>query len=102
MKCKEEDSLAWKDFAIFDKALKLSWVKRLCLREPVDAPWKYIPKFLLRNVVGVELFNCNYHYKRLALNENLPSFDKEIILHWQEILSTLVSCRYKTYLGHFR
>ena len=72
----------------------------------------------------MELLNYNYDYKRLALNENLLSFYEDIVLHWQEItstvpqnkrdvlsqniwnnrfitvdkkiLSTLVSCRYKT------
>jgi len=35
----------------------------------------------------LELFNCNYDYKRLKLDENLPSFYKQIILYWQEISS---------------
>ena len=50
-----------KDFSLFDKALKLNWVKRLC--SDSDAPWHYIPKSLLADVGGVELFKCNYDYK---------------------------------------
>ena len=50
-----------KDFSLFDKALKLNWVKRLC--SDSDAPWQYIPKSLLADVGSTELFQCNYDYK---------------------------------------
>ena len=46
-----------KDFSLFDIALKLNWVKRLCSNS--DAPWQYIPKSLL-----AELFKCNYDYNK--------------------------------------
>ena len=39
---KESDgSLSMKDFVLFDKALKLTWAKRLC--SDSDALWKYVP-----------------------------------------------------------
>ena len=37
------------------KALKLNRVKRLCSNS--NAPWQYLPKLLLANVGGTELFN---------------------------------------------
>ena len=55
---KTAGGLDMKDFSLFDKALKLNWVKRLCSNS--DAPWQYIPKSLLANVGGTELFKCNY------------------------------------------
>ena len=45
-----------KGFTLFDKALKLNWVKRLCPNS--DAPWQYIPKLLFANVGGTELFKA--------------------------------------------
>ncbi len=74
-----------KVFAIFDKALKLNWVKRLCSDH--DAPWKYISTSLLANVGGTFLFQCNYDCKLLCLSEQLPRFYKDIIVHWQKIAS---------------
>jgi len=41
VKKKSDGSLSMKDFVLFDKALKLTWVKRLC--SVSDAPWKYVP-----------------------------------------------------------
>ena len=76
-----------KDFSFFDKALKLTWVKRLC--SGINAPWKYIPTYFLANVGGTELFNCNYDTKLLNLDKHIPSFYKQVISYWQEInLST--------------
>ena len=72
-----------KDFSLFDKALKLNWVKRLCSNS--DAPWQYIPKSLLANVGGTELFKCNYDYNLLDLDNHLPAFYKQIIFYWQDI-----------------
>ena len=45
LKSKDKGGLDMKDFVIFDKVLKLNWVKRLCSSDHLDAPWKYIPKF---------------------------------------------------------
>ena len=39
---KTAGGLDMKDFSLFDKALKLNWVKRLCSKS--DATWQYIPK----------------------------------------------------------
>ena len=62
-----------------DKALKLSWVKRLCSNS--DAPWQYIPKSLLIDVGGTELFKCYYDYNLLDLDNHLPAFYKQIIFY---------------------
>jgi len=42
IKKKSDGGLGMKDFVLFNKASKLTWVKRLC--SDSDAPWKYIPK----------------------------------------------------------
>ena len=55
IKTRQEGGLQMKDFALFNKALKLNWVKRLCSNS--DAPRQYIPKSLLANVGGPELSN---------------------------------------------
>jgi len=75
-----------KDFTLFDKALKLYWVKRSCSNS--DAPWQYIPKLLLANVGGTELFKSNYDYNLLDLENHLPAFYKQIIVYWQDIETT--------------
>jgi len=72
-----------KDLSLFDKALKLYWVKRLCSYS--DAPWQYIPKSLLANVGSTELFKCNYDYNLLDLDNHLPAFYKQIIFYCQDI-----------------
>ena len=82
---KTAGGLNMRDFSIFDKALKLNWVKRLCSNS--DAPWQYIPKFFLAGVGGTELFKCNYDYKLLDF-ENLPDFYKQVISYWQDIAAT--------------
>ena len=80
---KHTGGLGMRDFSIFDKALKLNWVKRLCSNS--EAPWQHIPKLLLAGVGGTELFKCNYDYKLLDLDKNLPEFYKQIIHYWQDI-----------------
>ena len=72
-----------KDFVLFDKALKLIWVKRLCSNS--DAPWKYIPNSFLSTVGGTELFQCNHSYNLPDLKGPLPEFYNR---HWQKIVST--------------
>ena len=57
MKRKEEGSLKMTDFTLFDKAIKLCRVKRLCSAE--HSPWKIIPLSLLSNVGDFLLFRCN-------------------------------------------
>ena len=75
-----------KDFVLFDKAFKLTLVKRLCSAS--DALWKYIPKSLLSTVSGTGLFQCNYYYNLFDLTGHFPEFYKQIIHHWQGIVST--------------
>ena len=75
-----------KDFALFKKALKLNWVKRLCSNS--DAPWQYIPKSLLATVGGLEVFKCNYEIGQLNLSKCLPAFYHEIITFWQDVIAS--------------
>ena len=72
IKTRQEGGLEMKYFALFNKALKLNWVKRLCSNS--DAPWQYIAKSLLANVGGPELFKCNYDIGHLNLSKCLPAF----------------------------
>ena len=72
-----KDGLDMRDFSLFDKVLELNWVKRLCSNS--DTPWQYIPKSLLADVGGTELFKCNYDYNLLDLDNHLPPFYREII-----------------------
>ena len=55
------------DFSLFDKALKITWVKCLCSND--NGPWKFILLSLLLNVGGKLLFQCNYDIKYLCINE---------------------------------
>ena len=82
-KQKTAGSLDMKDFSLFDTALKLNWVKRLCSNS--DALWQYIPKSLLADVGSTELFKCNYDYNLLDLNNHLRAFYKQIIFFRQDI-----------------
>jgi len=45
MKRKEEGGLNMTDFTLFEKAITLCWVKRLCSTE--HSPWNIIPLSLL-------------------------------------------------------
>jgi len=74
------------DFTLFDKALKIVWVKRLWANN--KRPWKFIPLSLLSNVGSNLLFWCNYNIQYLPRNENSPTFYRDIISHWQKINST--------------
>ena len=69
IKTKKEGGLEMKDFSLFDKALKLNWVKQLWSNP--DAPWQYIPKSLLTNVGELDLFKCNYDINKLNLSKHL-------------------------------
>ena len=55
IKRKTAGGLDVEDFSLLDKALKLNWVKRLSSNS--DASWLYLPKLILANVGGTELFN---------------------------------------------
>ena len=48
---KKEGGIEMKDFVIFDKVLKLNWVRRLCSNQ--DAPWRYIPPFYSSSIMTV-------------------------------------------------
>ena len=87
LKCKEEGGLNMTDFTVFDKALKICWVKRLCAT--ADAPWKAIPNYLLSDVGGTLIFQCNYKTNCLVLNKSLPKFYKDVIAYWQELVQNV-------------
>ena len=87
IKSKENGGLKMIDFTLFDKALKICWVRRLCSEG--NQLWKLIPLQYLSNVGGTFLFQCNYDVKHLNLNQKLPTFYKDIILHWQELHNTV-------------
>ena len=55
IKNKADGGLGMRDFVLFDKALKITWVKRLCSAS------------FLSTVSGTDLFQCNYDYNPLAL-----------------------------------
>ena len=86
IKTRQEGDLEMKDFALFNKALKLNWVKRLCSNS--DTPWQCILKSLLANVGGPELFKCNYDIGHLNLSKCLPAFYHEIITFWQDVIAS--------------
>lgn len=75
-----------KDFCLFDKALKLTSLKRcFFFLSENDAPWKYIPTYLLANLGGTKLIKCNYDVKLLDFNRQIATFYKQVIHYWQEI-----------------
>ena len=63
IKSKNEGGLNMIDFSLFDKALKITWVKHLCSDD--TWPWKFIPLSLLSNVAETLLFQRNYDIKYL-------------------------------------
>ena len=71
------------NFTLFDKALKICWVRRLCSEG--NQLWKLIPLRYLSNVGGTFLFQCNYDVKHLNLNPKLPTFYRDIVSHWQKL-----------------
>ena len=54
-----------------------------------DAPCQYIPKSLLTNVGGLDLFKCNYDINKLNLSKHLPSFYRMIIAYWQYLIADI-------------
>ena len=72
IKRKENGGLNMVDFTLFDKALKISWVRRLCSEG--NQPWKFIPLHFLSSVGGTLVFHCNYDLKYLNLSAKLPTF----------------------------
>ena len=70
-------------FTVFDKALKLCWMKRLCSTD--DIPWKAIPNSLLSSVGSTLIFECNYNAKCINLDKLLQKFYNDLIAYWQEL-----------------
>ena len=75
------------DFTMFDKALKLCWVKGLCSTD--DTPWKAIPNSLLSDEGGTLIFHCNYDANCINLDKSLSKFYKgiHVIVYWQELVN---------------
>ena len=44
---------------------------------------------LFRYVRGELLFQCNYDIKYLCINEFLPRFYRDVLIHWQELNCTM-------------
>ena len=67
------------------KALKLTWVRRLC--DDNQHPWKIIPLNYLtlpnRDLILHRNFDCNPHIT--AKLNLLPAFYKDLLSHWSEI-----------------
>jgi len=82
IKSKEKGVLNTIDFTLFDKALNICWVKRLCSEG--DQAWKLIPLRFRSGAGGTLLFQCNYDVKYLTLSAKPSIFYKDIISHWQE------------------
>ena len=68
---KRDGGLNMLDFTLFDNALKIVWVKRLCACD--ERPWKFVPLCLISHFGGSLLFQCNYNIEHLPLNENLQN-----------------------------
>ena len=66
------------DFSLFDKALKTTWVKRLCSED--SGPWKFIPLSLFSNVGGKLLFQCNYDVQSIERHSYIEKEDDRLIL----------------------
>ena len=86
IKTKQEGGLDMKYFSLFKQALKLNWVKQLCSIPYTQ--WQYIPKSLLGNIGGSELFKCNYDIGQLCLSKCLPALYQEIITFGQDVIAS--------------
>ena len=73
IKNKNKGGLNMVDFTLFDKALKIVWVKYMCASD--KRLWKFIPLSLLSNVGGNPLFRCNYDTQYLPINESLLRYN---------------------------
>ena len=83
IKSKENGGLNMVDFTLFDKALKISWVRRICSEG--NQPFKFIPLNFLSGVGGTLVFRCNDDLQYFNLSAKLPTFYKDIISYWQEL-----------------
>ena len=73
------------DLNSFNKALKLSWVRKY-LNNDNSAKWKLLFDFQLQDYGGSEFFRCNLNRKDLSIYNNVPdSFIAKIVQIWAEI-----------------
>ena len=73
------------DLNSFNKALKLSWVRKY-LNNDNSAKWKLLFDFQLQDYGGSDFFRCNLNRKDLSKYINVPdSFIAEIVQIWAEI-----------------
>ena len=75
IKSKENGGLKMIDFTLFDKTLKICWIRHLCSEG--NQLWKLVPLRYLSNVGGTFLFQYNYDVIHLNLNQKLPTFYKD-------------------------
>ena len=79
---KKRGGLKMIDFEIMERALKMTWIKRIA--EAGDASWKTILNYAVRQFGGIDfLINCDYDVKALNL-EQLPEFYCTVLCYWQE------------------
>ena len=79
---KKRRGLKMIDFEIMERALKITWIKRIA--EAGDASWKTILNHAVRQFGGIDfLINCDYDVKALNL-EQLPEFYRTAVCYWQE------------------
>ena len=79
---KKRGGLKMIDFEIMERALKITWIKRIA--EAGDASWKTILNYAVRQFGGIDfLINCDYDVKALNL-EQLPEFYRTVLCYWQE------------------
>ena len=67
------------------KALKLTWIRRLC--DDHHHPWKIIPTNYLTLPNGCSLFHRNFksNHSQLLILKQLPLFYHDLIKYWQDI-----------------
>ena len=67
------------------KALKLTWIRRLC--DDNHQPWKIIPTKYLTLPYGNSLFHRNFksNHSHLLILKQLPVFYHDLIKYWEEI-----------------
>lgn len=72
------------DFAVFSKAVKAAWVKRIC--SDFDSEWKIIPNYYLHKFGCNFLFSCNFDCKSLDIHvSNCPRFYQTVLASWKEV-----------------
>ena len=89
---KKRTGLKMIDFEIMERALKITWIKRIA--EAGDTSWKTILNYAVRQFGGIDfLIKCDYEVKALNL-EQLPEFYRTVLCYWQEFKYHLIAKKY--------